>query len=84
MTGICSSSRARVFGSLAESSPVPKPARYYPAAFDSTHFSVDSRNENLPNKRIHQNYVWIAVPVRPSGSLVDRPLASAFAPKADK
>jgi len=35
------------------------------AVFGPTHFSVDSRNENLPNKRIHQNYVWIAVPVRP-------------------
>src|SRR5262249_7040643 len=35
------------------------------AVFDSRNFSVDSRNENLPEKRIHQNYVWIAVPVRP-------------------
>ena len=35
------------------------------AVLDSRNFSVDSRNENLPNKHIHQNYVWIAVPVRP-------------------
>jgi hypothetical protein len=35
------------------------------AVFDSRNFSVDSRNENLPNKRIHQNYALIAVPVRP-------------------
>jgi hypothetical protein len=34
--------------------------------FDPGYFSVDSRNENLPNKRIHQNYAWIAVSVRPS------------------
>ena len=36
------------------------------AVLDSRNFSVDSRNENLPNKGIHQNYAWIAVPVRPS------------------
>jgi hypothetical protein len=56
----------------------------HPAVFSPRYFSFDSRNENLTEKHIHQNYVWIAVPVRPSGSLVDRPVASAFAPKADK
>jgi hypothetical protein len=56
--------RRRIFGLLAEGSALPKP-HVITAAFDPKHFSVDSRNENLPNKHIHQNYVWIAVAVRP-------------------
>jgi len=43
------------------------------AVFDPRYFSVDSRNENLPKKRIRQSYAWIAVPVRPSGSVVTVP-----------
>jgi hypothetical protein len=35
------------------------------ALFAPKYFSVDSRNENLPEKHIHQNCAWIVVPVRP-------------------
>jgi len=29
------------------------------------HFSIDSRNENLPEKRIHRNYALTTVPMSP-------------------
>jgi len=29
------------------------------------HFSLDSRNENLPQKRIHRNYALTTVPMSP-------------------
>jgi hypothetical protein len=32
------------------------------------HFSLDSRNENLPEERIHRKYAWTTVPP-PPGSL---------------
>src|SRR5262249_22726280 len=56
------------FRLLAQGSAVPKPAPAITAVFDPRYFPVDSRNENLPNKRIHQNHAWIAVPVRPFSS----------------
>jgi hypothetical protein len=30
------------------------------------HFSLDSRNKNLPEKRIHRNYALTTVPMSPA------------------
>jgi hypothetical protein len=65
MNKCLSCSRARVFGLPAEDSTVPKFSPTITAVFAPRNFSFDSRNENLPKKRIHQNYALIAVPVRP-------------------
>jgi hypothetical protein len=47
---------ARIFWLLAEGGAVPKPVPTITAVFAPRNFSVDSRNENLPKKRSHQNY----------------------------
>jgi hypothetical protein len=64
MNRCLSCSRARIFGLFAEGGAIPKPATTILPYSNRRYFSFDSRNENLPEKRIHQNYVWIAVPVR--------------------
>jgi hypothetical protein len=33
------------------------------------HFSLDSRNENLPEKRIHRNYALTTVPMSPGSRI---------------
>jgi hypothetical protein len=58
------------FRLLVQGSAVPKLASTITAVFDPRYFSVDSRNENLPDKCIHQNYVWIAVSVRPGIGMI--------------
>src|SRR6516162_9198239 len=61
MNRCLSCSRAPVFGLLADGSAVPRPTPTILAVFDTKHFSFDSCKENLPKKRIHQNYTLIAV-----------------------
>jgi len=56
---------ARIFRLLAEGGAVPKLAHHH-RRIRPGYFLVDSRNENLPKKRIHQNYAWITVPIRQS------------------
>jgi hypothetical protein len=36
-------------------------------SFDPKHFSLDSRYTNLPEERIHRNYVWILIRCRRFG-----------------
>jgi hypothetical protein len=57
--------RARGFsGCLLRAARFQSPTTIPPYS-NRRYFSFDSRNENLPEKRIHQNYVWIAVSVQP-------------------
>jgi hypothetical protein len=37
-------------------------------------FSLDSRNENLPEKRIHRNYALTTVPMSPRSRIGENPI----------